>query len=90
MTRRSVSTKLAPGSWQVFLSPSDILRSFLLEKEDGEVRRRQQAAHERGAHSPSPSGDGGTEVISVNIGVGFAIASAPFSVVIESSGYESR
>jgi hypothetical protein len=42
-------------TWQVFLSPSDILGSFLLEKKDGEVRR-QHALGESSLTYPIGSG----------------------------------
>jgi hypothetical protein len=77
-------------TWQVFLSPSDVLGSFLLEKGDGEVRR-QQAVHGELTHLSHRE----REVLkpcrsTSEIGVWFAIASVPFSVAIESCGYEGR
>jgi hypothetical protein len=46
--------------------------------------------HSVRAHSPIPSGAGGAKakVMSVDIGVWFAITSVPFFVTIESSGYK--
>jgi hypothetical protein len=63
-------------TWQVFLSPSDILGSFLLEKKDGEVRR-QQTVHGEVTHLAHREA-GGAKVISVDIGVWFVIASCRF------------